>query len=458
MGDVRFFPDFPALERRMEGLGLFRMTPGTERVREVARRLRRTPMPYVAVQVAGTNGKGSTCVMLARIAEEHGLKTGLHISPHFLSLRERLSVNGIPLPEDAWLDAADRVMAAGGADLSWFEFITCISSEAFASAGVDLAVMESGLGGRWDAVTALEADMVIFTPIDMDHEDVLGSTLRDIAADKAGAVRPGKAVLSGPQSPEALEELRRSAAVRNASFILVEDSTPLPFPPDAHNSLAMPGKHQFANARLALAAFRTLTKNRIFPSAVMERLAVVPPRNAEARALARARLPGRMQMVPPLPAASLGQDEAGLFPAGRPPLLLDGAHNAHGLAALGESLAASGTAPAAVIFSCLRDKNIAGMLPLLRALATGPIFIPPIRGNPRAADPEELAVCTGLNASAAPSLDEALRRASVAVVGRLPESPGGGAPANPLLICGSLYLLGEFYALCPEHLRLLTAI
>jgi dihydrofolate synthase/folylpolyglutamate synthase len=92
------------------------------------------------------------------------------------------------------------------------------------------------------------------------------------------------------------------------------------------------------------------------------------------------------------------------------------------------------------------------MLPLLRALATGPIFIPPIAGNPRAADPRELAALAGLNARAAPSLAEALRLASNAVIERLPESPTGGAPANPLLICGSLYLLAELFALRPKYL------
>ncbi|MDR2123411.1 MAG: bifunctional folylpolyglutamate synthase/dihydrofolate synthase [Desulfovibrio sp.] len=444
----RFFSDFAAFERLLDSLGLFRMTPGIERVQAVLRRMRPAPPPHVAVQVAGTNGKGSTSVILARTAEEHGLKTGLHISPHFLSLRERLSINGIPLPESAWLDAAERVMAAGGDDLSWFELVTCISSEAFSAAGVDLAVMESGLGGRFDAVSALKADMVLFTPIGMDHEAVLGSTLKEIAADKAGAVRPGKPVLSGPQNQEALDELQRRAAALNAPFIRIDDSLPLP----RNSAPAMPGKHQIANARLALAAFRTLVRNKIFPPAVMERLAGAPDNDAEARALARARLPGRMQRIAPLPGTSLEAAEAALFPSGRPPLLLDGAHNPHGLAALGESLAAAGTAPAAVIFSCLRDKNPAGMLPLLRALATGPIFIPPIAGNPRAADPRELAALAGLNACAAPSLAEALRRASTAVVERLPESPDGGTPANPLLICGSLYLLAELFTLCPNYL------
>jgi dihydrofolate synthase/folylpolyglutamate synthase len=444
----RFFSDFAALERRLDSLDLFRMTPGTERVQAVLRRLRPAPAPHIAVQVAGTNGKGSTCVMLARTAEEHGLKTGLHISPHFLSLRERLSINGIPLSETAWLAAAERVMAAGGADLSWFELVTCISSEAFTAAGVDLAVMESGLGGRFDAVSALKADMVIFTPIGMDHEAVLGPTLKEIAADKAGAARPGKPVLSGPQAPEALDELQRYAAARNAPFILVDASLPLPL----NTVPAMPGKHQIVNARLALAAFRTLVRSKIFPPAVMERLAGAPDINAEARALARARLPGRMQLILPMPRTSLEPAEAALFPAGRPPLLLDGAHNPHGLAALGESLAASGTAPAAVVFSCLHDKRIADMLPLLRALATGPVFIPPIAGNPRAAAPRKLAALAGMNACAAPSLAEALRRASNAVIERLPESPTGGAPANPLLICGSLYLLAELYALCPAYL------
>ncbi|MDR1490189.1 MAG: bifunctional folylpolyglutamate synthase/dihydrofolate synthase [Desulfovibrio sp.] len=457
-----FFSDFAALAAYLEGLCLFRMRPGLERTRAVLQRLGLERAPYTAVQVVGTNGKGSTSVMLARLAEEHGLKTGLYTSPHFVSMRERVRVNRAMLSEAAWTELGNRLLRAGAETLSWFEFTTCLCVLAFAEAGVDLAVMESGLGGTWDAVTATPADLVVFTPIDLDHEAILGPDIADIAADKAGAMRPGKPALTGPQSGEALEEIRKGAQRHGCPLLSVDASQPLPFIPGKERP-ALSGRHQLDNARLALAAFRVLRDRGIFPPPVLARLAAKGENSGslEAAALCAAFLPGRMQRVKAAPAGqTVGEDAADegsagarLFPLGRPCLLLDGAHNAHGLAALGASLAAEGTAPAAVIFSCLLDKDLERMLPHLRALATGPVFVPPIRGNPRAANPEETAARIGINACAVPSLSEALREASSLILRRLPEAAHGKAEKNPLLICGSLYLLGEFYSLFPRFLE-----
>lgn len=458
-----FFPDFAALSAYLEGLCLFRMNPGLERTRAVLRQLGLERAPYTAVQVAGTNGKGSTSAMLARLAEEHGLKTGLYTSPHFVSMRERVRVNRAMLSEAAWTDLGNRLLRAGAETLSWFEFTTCLCVLAFAESGVELAVMETGLGGTWDAVTATPADLVVFTPIDLDHETVLGPDISGIAADKAGAMRPGKPALTGPQNGEVMEEIRKSAQKHGCPLLSSSSSQTLPFAPGAGRP-ALSGRYQLDNARLALAAFHALRDRKIFPPPVLARLADKgeSSRSLEAAALMAAFLPGRMQRIKAAPAgkpAGAGAaDEHSdgareVFPLGRPPLLLDGAHNPHGLAALGASLAAEGTAPAAVIFSCLLDKDLERMLPHLRALATGPIFVPPIRDNPRAAKPEETAARIGINACAVPSLPEALREASSLILRRLPESANGGAEKNPLLICGSLYLLGEFYALFPRFLE-----
>ncbi|MDR2801326.1 MAG: bifunctional folylpolyglutamate synthase/dihydrofolate synthase [Desulfovibrio sp.] len=451
-----FFPDFTALAAYLEGLCLFRVTPGLERTRAVLRRLGLERAPYTAVQVVGTNGKGSTSAMLARLAEEHGLKTGLYTSPHFVSMRERVRVNRAVLSEAAWTDLGNRLLGAGAEDLSWFEFTTCLCVLSFAGAGVELAVMESGLGGTWDAVTATPADLVVFTPIDLDHEAILGPDIAGIAADKAGAMRPGKPALTGPQSGEALREIKNAAQKRGCPLLFTGASQTLPFVPGKKRP-ALSGRHQLDNANLALAAFHALRDRKIFPPPVLARLADKTSRSLEEEALCAAFLPGRMQRIK---AAQAGETagatdaaEGRFFPLGRPSLLLDGAHNAHGLAALGASLAAEGTAPAAVIFSCLRDKDLERMLPHLRALATGPIFVPPIRDNPRAADPEETAARIGINARAVFSLPEALREASSLILRRLPEAARGKAENNPLLICGSLYLLGEFYSLFPRFLE-----
>lgn len=487
------FADFAALETRLQALGLFRMTPGIERVSEALERLGLRRPPYTVVQVVGTNGKGSTSTMLATLAQEHGLRVGLHCSPHFLSPRERVRVNGAMLEEEQWRRLGNHLMRHDGEQLSYFEFITCLAALAFAEAGADLAVMETGLGGSYDAVTAFEADLLLFTPIALDHQLVLGPNLTAIAADKAGAIRPGVPVFSAAQAPEAWEQLAARAEERAAPLHLVSAeeyglSAPERFP------LHLEGEHQQENARLALAAWRHLraaprpevsrgtaiseqrsveeravaerSESRAELNNVAERPAIRSASDIatelhghadtaleclEGRALARAWLPGRLQHIAP----AVRAQESTYAPCqlGWPPLLLDGAHNSHGLAALGHCLARQGIAPAAVIFTCLRDKDPRHLLPHLRVLATGPIFVPPLADNPRAMPPEELAAAIGLSATPVSSFKEALEAAAKHMAERLPEAFGQTRSPNPLLICGSLYLLGEFYALRPDCLE-----
>ena len=450
-----FFADFAALSSYLDELGLFRMTPGLERITAMLERLGLHRPPFVVVQVVGTNGKGSTSTMLASLGRAHGLCVGLHTSPHFLTPRERVRVNDALLSENAWVDLANTLMQFGGKELSYFEFVTVLAVQAFAEAGADLAVMETGLGGSWDATTALAADIVVLTPFDLDHQAVLGPTLADIAADKAGAIRRGKPVTSAPQRPEAWAEITRAAQEKNAP--LHEVAAGFPLPPTLGSEqfpMRLPGEHQFENARVALASWRQLLGSHIFsPSAGDAIAAAQSTKNAEEReatALASAWLPGRMQRVPALAPVSSSFVPCSL---GWPPLLLDGAHNRHGLAALGLALARAEIAPAAVIFACLIDKDPVHILPHLRALATGPVFVPPIHHNPRAIPPEELAAIIGVNAVPTASLQEAIILAAEHMADRLPEAFAGMRPQNPLLICGSLYLLGEFYALRPDCLE-----
>ncbi len=507
-----FFTDFASLESYLDSLGLFRMRPGLERVHAVLARLGLTRPPYTVAQIVGTNGKGSTSTMLSRLAREHGLKAGLHTSPHFVSVRERIRVNGAMLAEEAWVALAARVMKSGGETLSYFEFVTCLAGLAFAEAGVDLAVMEAGLGGSFDATTALEADLVVLTPFGIDHQAILGPTLKDIAADKAGAIRAGKPVISAAQREEAWLEVFRAAQERKAPLELVSGTLaleiaagglcpPLSDKPHGESALAgekgeplsmrLKGAYQRDNARLALVAWRCLLRERLLSDAA--RTAAAGQNFAEARAssggqggadsakanrpgdvltaveasaLAKAWLPGRMQYISPVPgcrtkreerAPGTGNGKSGalFYPCslGWPPILLDGAHNSHGLAALGLSLAQEGIAPAAVIFACLEDKDPHLLAPHVRALATGPIFVPPLPGNPRAMEPSILASLIGLNATPVASLTQALEAAARHMAERLPETFAGERPKNPLLICGSLYLLGEFFTLRPDCLE-----
>ncbi len=446
------FADYSAFLSHLAERGLFRIRPGLDRIQATIHRLGLAQPPYVSVQVVGTNGKGSTSTLLASLARAHGLRVGLYTSPHFVSPRERIRINGSLLAESEWVALANRVMQAAGEELSYFELVTAIAALAFAEQGVEFAVMETGLGGSWDATTALHTDLVLFTPIDLDHQAVLGPTLADIAEDKAGAMRPGCPALSLPQAPAAQAELSNVAQRTGAQLTILPAALPLPEAIlSGKRPLTLLGSHQFANARLALAGWQHLTaipKHTLTATSPLRHLPPALPQYEE-DGLCSAWIPGRMQRIAPAgPQAS-----ASLCSLGRPPLLLDGAHNAHGLAALGLSLARLGIAPAAVVFSCLIDKDPALTIPHLRAMSTGPIFVPPIVDNPRAMPPDELAHLIGINAQPVHSLREALTLAAEHMADRLPEAFSGSTPQSPLLVCGSLYLLGEFFELFPEFLE-----
>lgn len=460
MSQTPFFPDWAAFNEYLDSLGLFRMQPGLERMEAALAELGIKRAPHLVAQGVGTNGKGSTCTFLASLARAHGLCCGLHSSPHFVSVRERVrlfrpggtggvSDGGDLLPESEWLAAANQVMSVpAGAGLTYFELVTLTAVLLLRRAGVDLAVMESGLGGSFDATTALDADLVFFTPIDLDHRDVLGHSLAEIAADKAGAMRPGRPALSARQKPEARRALEKKAQGLGAPLEFLPERGWEPIlPPDVLPAaehpvpLGLSGEHQYENAALALLVWRRLR----------EKLGLEPDPKAELQGLRRAWLPGRLQKI------------AGS--SSHPPLLLDGAHNRHGLAALGHSLSLMGVAPLVTVFACLRDKEPENLLPHLRALSAGQIIVPEIPGHPRAMPARELAGLIGPQAVPADDLRQALLMAGREVEDRLRYSqrdqgrePGPGQAAfgpgeYPLLVCGSLYLLAEFFKIYPEYLE-----
>nr|WP_286182136.1 bifunctional folylpolyglutamate synthase/dihydrofolate synthase [Desulfovibrio sp. Huiquan2017] len=360
------------------------------------------------IHVVGTNGKGSTCAFLTSLARAHGQKVGTFTSPHFVSPRERIQVNRRMLSEQTWVDLANEAMSVPGAeDLTYFEFQTCLAMLAFEQAGVNLAVMEAGLGGRFDATVAFKPSLTLFAPIGMDHEKILGPTLSDIARDKAGAILEGGVALTGPQEPEAMIRLQERAEAVHARLVYTVDVAG----PVGAVRLGLKGIHQTANARLALAGWRWFAAGRsLRTDHITERFG-----------LESAFLPGRFQRV-----EHDGRE-----------LILDGAHNAHALTALNAALKSEGIRPGKVVFACLRDKNLTDMLPLIRSLTDGPILVPAMHGE-RAADNQTIARAIGERASASESLQAALSTG--------PDAQG------PTLVCGSLYLLAEFYILNPRFL------
>jgi dihydrofolate synthase/folylpolyglutamate synthase len=301
------------------------------------------------IMVAGTNGKGSTCAMLESILLRAGYKVGTYIKPHFLDFNERARVGG-ELATDAALVASFEAVEAvrGDTDLTYFEFTTLAIMHLLAGAGLEVAILEVGLGGRLDAVNVIDADVAIVTSIDIDHVDYLGSTREAIGAEKAGIFRAGKvAICSDPVPPASL--LAHAEAIGADLWLLGKDFN---YSGDKQqwnfggrsqrrNALAYPslrGANQILNAAAALAA--------------LEALKMVLPVGAQdvRTGLVTVELPGRFQVLP-----------------GRPTVILDVAHNPHAASALNQNLGNMGFHPYTyAVFGSMQDKDIDGVL---RAMA-----------------------------------------------------------------------------------------
>ena len=338
------------------------------------------------VHVAGTNGKGSTVAMIAALARAAGKRVATYTSPHLSSLRERIMIDGVPIPEEALVDAAERVQAAGGDELTFFEQVTAMAMVAIADAAVDVTVLEVGLGGRLDATNVVDAPIAVVTGIALDHQAILGDTIAAIAAEKAGIFKLGQEVVIGISGdPSATPLLVTAAELAGAASIVVAGNTvrvPL---------LSLPGEHQLKNAACAIAAVRALG------------LPIV------GSALAAVVHPGRYERV--------GN------------VILDGAHNPDGAAALAAQLAHE-PGRIALVLGVSADKDARAIAaPLVPRAAQ---IIATRYQQDRALVPEALAdAIRSLGAAGveiAPDLRSALERAQ---------------GADLIVVCGSLFLVGE---------------
>src|SRR5205807_450055 len=207
------------------------------------------------IHVAGTNGKGSVCAMIDSICRVQGYRTGLFTSPHLVTFRERIRVNGKMISEDAvtgGLTTIGNLVADWDPHPTFFEVTTALALKHFAESKIDLVILETGLGGRLDATNAVQSNVSIITPIDFDHEEWLGNTLAEIASEKAGIIKPGIPVVSAPQRPDAEQVIRTRAA---------ECKAPLQFVTEHYDRspIGLRGDHQKQNAALAIAAIRLAT-------------------------------------------------------------------------------------------------------------------------------------------------------------------------------------------------------
>ena len=401
---------------------------------------------FPSVQIAGTNGKGSTAVILESICREAGIRVGLFTSPHLVSITERIRINGAEISQTEFARLTQQVKQTAEGLVSqrelqtlptFFEHVTAIALLAFQKANVDLAILETGLGGRLDSTTAAEAKVVAITPISMDHQEYLGNTLAEIAAEKAAIIQPGVAALVAPQGNDAMEViLRRCSEVAVTPQLVgdleLPDSTLNPSlaqyrsrcskaladgrirvtfqtPTTRYDNvcLGLRGRHQISNAATAIALADAL-RERSF--SISDAAVVTGLENAGHA--------GRLELW----------DEVA------PSILFDGAHNPAAAGTLRGYLDEFVRQPITMIFGAMRDKALTEMAAILFPLADKIILTP--LDNPRAA------TIADLEAAAPATFDrDKLHRATsadnaVRIAREITDKTG------LIVVTGSLYLVG----------------
>ncbi len=398
---------------------------GLERIKAVLSSLGGPHLRVPVVLIAGTNGKGSTSALLASILKAAGYRTGLYTSPHLESVLERIRLDGRSIADEDLGDLLERILEAsedGGPPPTYFESLTAAALLYFEDQQVDVAVMEVGLGGRLDATNACEPLLSLVTPIAHDHQEHLGNTLALIAREKAGIMRAGRPALVWQRGrPQVRAVLEAEAEAREACFldgsadvrIRRHDSSTirLTTPKAAyHLTSALRGRHQHGNVALAVRAAEVLADSGF------ERV----DQESIETGVGTCRWPGRLETV--------------LLPDGRD-VLLDGAHNLAGARALVEALLELRAEQEAeggftLLYGSLRGKRAQRVLPLLAVHTDSWILTQP--SSDRALPATELV----------DFLDDSSRAEIVAdpaeALDRALESPG-----RRLLVCGSLYLVGE---------------
>jgi dihydrofolate synthase/folylpolyglutamate synthase len=211
---------------------------------------REIALPCKVIHVAGTNGKGSVCAMIDSICRAQGYRTGLFVSPHLVTFRERIRVNGEMISEDAvasGLTTIRDLVADWDSHPTFFEVTTALALKHFGDSKIDIAILETGLGGRLDSTNAVQSDVSVITPIGLDHEKWLGHTLAEIASEKTGIIKARVPVVSAPQQPQAEEVIRARAAECGSPVQFVNE-------PYHRSPVALRGEYQKQNAAIAIAA------------------------------------------------------------------------------------------------------------------------------------------------------------------------------------------------------------
>jgi len=382
---------------------------GLDNISAIVARLGHPERAFASVHIAGTNGKGSVTAMVDAALRAAGHRSARYTSPHLVDLRERFVVDGRAVAHDALVAAAadvreavESLRADGTLDVqpTFFEVTTAIAFELFRRAEVRVAVLEVGLGGRLDATNVVHPIATAITSIAFDHQRYLGDTLRAIAIEKAGIIKPGVPVAVGPMADEAAAAIEEIARQRGAPIVHAVDA-------DAHSfAIGLAGAHQRTNASVAVQVLR-----------IVDAQGMPVPREAIAAGLARPEWPGRL--------------DTRRLTGGRE-VILDAAHNPAGAAALASYLESGGRGLRPLVFAAMRDKSIPEMLSIL--LPSAASLVVTRASNPRSADPEELAaiarrVTPSMPIHIEPRVDDALAHA--------------WQLSSRIVVAGSIFLLGD---------------
>lgn len=427
-----------------------KVQPSLDRVKSVLDYLGNPEKAYETIQITGTNGKTSTARMIEALLREKGLRTGRFTSPHLVNVRERICINGHALTNQEFLDVYDEVapvvelvdqmsLAQGGPRMSFFEVLTVMAYAAFATAPVDVAVMEVGMGGRWDATNVVNSTVGVLTNVALDHQKWLGATTRDIATEKLGILNPGATLVVGQCDPEIdelvmttaaqvgvpvrkegrdLEVLGTEAAVGGQ---LVTLRTPAAVYEDV--PLAMLGLHQARNAALALTAVEAFFGGAALDGRVVE------------TAWMSLSSPGRLEVL-----------------RSSPRIIADGAHNPAGAEALAAALPEYVQGSVVAIFSAMADKDVDAVLGELEPVVEH-LVVMELAGNPRAMALEELeAVAVDVFGRDRVHTADTLLDAIDTAAGLAEAHSEDPMVAPAVLITGSLYLVGQArQLLMPKH-------
>lgn len=439
--DARAESDRSAADRvvaeLLERLGEGEPQPRLEPVRRAVELLGDPHRAHPVVHVTGTNGKTSTSRMIESLLRAHGLRTGLLTSPHLIRFNERILLDGEPISDErlvaGWQDIQpylrmvdEGLKAAGEVRLTYFEALVVLAFAAFADAPVDVAVIEVGMGGEWDATNVVESQVAVFTPIALDHQGRLGSTVAEIARTKSGIIKPLSEVVSAAQAPAALAELERAAEL-SESRLVVEGagfsvSTSVAVGGQlvtirgraaVYSDLFLPlyGEHQAHNAALAVAAVESFLGGGtapLEPALVAEGLATVTS-------------PGRLQLV-----------------GVEPTVLVDAAHNPHGAQSLAAALQTYfAFSPIIAVFGVLADKEAEGMLRALDPVVDE--FIVTTAPSDRARDADDLATVAVKVAGA----DRVRVEPSLAAALDAARDEAGDRPSGAVVVFGSITLVGR---------------